>query len=74
MYNLKTLQGGVNTNIFFPDMKSIHGNTCFQIFSHKVEFSECYPKLNAKGDSLGETLENFVHNFGAPEYLKFDGF
>ena len=55
-------------------MKSIHGNTCFQIFSHKVEFSECYPKLNAKGDSLGETLENFVHNFGAPEYLKFDGF
>ena len=34
----------------------------------------CYPKANAKGDSLGETLDDFVHDFGAPEHLTFDGF
>ena len=27
-----------------------------------------------KGESLGETLDDFVHDFGAPEYLTLDGF
>lgn len=48
------------------------GNTCCQIYSHKVGFAACYPKPNVKGDSLGETLDYFVHNFGAPEHLTFD--
>ena len=27
-----------------------------------------------KGESLGETLDDFVHDFGALEHLTFDGF
>ena len=27
-----------------------------------------------KGGSLGETLDGFVHNFGAPEHITFDCF
>ena len=41
---------------------------------HKFGFASCYPKLNAKGDSLGETLDDFLHDFGAPGNLNFDGF
>ena len=73
MYNIKQLRGQFATDTFFSDMKSIHGNACCQVFLHKVGFQACYPKLNAKGESLGEALDDFVHNFGAPEHLTFDG-
>ena len=55
-------------------MKSLQANTCCQVYYHKVVFAACYPNLNAKGDSLGETLEHSVNEFGAPEHLTFDGF
>ena len=74
MYNLKRLQGRFATDTFFADMKSLHGNTCCQLYSHKVGFASCYPKLNAKGGSLGETLDDFVHDFGVSDHLTFDGF
>ena len=62
MYNVKRLGGKFATDTFFADMKSIHGNTCCQVYSHKVGFQACYPKLDAKGES-----------FGAPAHLTFDG-
>ena len=55
-------------------MKSLHYNTFCHIYFHTVGFAACYPKLNENGDSLGETLDDFVHEFGAPEYSTFDGF
>ena len=42
--------------------------------SNKMGFEACYPKLNTKGGSLDETLDDFVHAFGAPEHLTFNGF
>ena len=74
MYNIKRLHGRFATpGTFFADMKSINGNTCCQIYSHKVGFATCYPLHNVKEDSLGQTLHDFVHNFGAPHHLTFDG-
>ena len=74
MYNLKHLQGRFATDTCYDDMKSIHGNTCCQVDSHKVGFSACHPKPNTKRESLWETLDNFFHEFGVPEHLTFDGF
>ena len=74
MYNLKRIQGSFATNTLLSDMKSLHANTCCQVYSHKVGFVAFYPKLNAKGGSLDETLDDFVHDFGAPEHLTFGGF
>ena len=74
MYNLKRLQGCFAIDTFFSNMKSLHTNTCCQVYSHKVDFSICYPNLNTKGGSLGETLDDFVHDFGAPEHLTFNVF
>ena len=55
-------------------MKYLHGKTCCQVYSHKVGFYACHPKLNARGDNIRETLDDFVHDFGVPEHLAFDGF
>ena len=55
-------------------MKSLQDNTWCQVYQHKGGFEACYPKINKKGDSLGETLDYFVHEFGAPENLTFEGF
>ena len=41
---------------------------------HKVGFTECYHKLNTKGDGLGETIDYFVHDVGTPEHLTSDSF
>ena len=73
MYNVKRLDSKFATDTFFANMKPIHDNTCCQIFPHKVGFQACYPKLNARGDSLSEVLDDFVHDFGAPLHLTFDG-
>ena len=73
MFSVKRLDGKFATDTFFSKVKSIHGNTCCQVFSHKVGFQACYPKINATGDSLGEALDDFVHDFGAPTHLTFDG-
>ena len=74
MYNLKSLQGQFTTDTFYAGMKYLRGNTCCQVYSHKFGLSACHPKLNLRGASLGETLDGFVHNFGVPKHLTFDGF
>ena len=74
MYNLKRLRGRFVTDTFHVNMKYLHENICFQLYSHKIGFPDFYPRINTKGDSLGETLNDFVHYFGVPEHLTFDGF
>ena len=54
--------------------KSLHQNTCAQLFSTKFGFSACYPQANTKGETLGTALENLVNDFGAPVHLTFDGY
>ena len=73
MFKVKRLDGKFATDTFFSKTKSIHGNMCCEVLSHKVGFQACYPKINATGDSLGEALDDFVHDFGAPTHLTFDG-
>ena len=73
MYNVKRLRGRFATDTVYAIEKSLHGNTCAQILSHKIGFSACYPMLSAKGDSVGNTLNDFVHDFGVSEHLTFDG-
>ena len=74
MYNLKILWGRLATDTFYSDMKYHHGNTCYQVYSHKVGFYDCLSNINAKGGSIGETLDEFVREFGVPEHLTFDVF
>ena len=74
MYGVKRLYGRFVSDTFFINTKSLHHNTCAQVFSHKCGFSACYPMQSTKGEAIGDSLYNFVHDFGAPEHLTFDGF
>ena len=74
MFSIIQLDGKFATNIFFSKIKSICGNTYCQVFFQKVGFKASHPKISATGgDSLGEALDDFVHDFGAPMHLTFDG-
>ena len=72
-YNMKRLNGKFATDTLYAEVKSLHQNTCAQLYSHKVGFSACYPIRNATGDELGYTLQDFCNDFGVPEHLKSDG-
>ena len=74
MHNPKILQDRFATDTSFAGMKSLHSNTCCQLYLNKVCFAAYYPKINVKGVRLGETLDDFVHDFGASKHLTFSGF
>jgi hypothetical protein len=53
--------------------KSIRGNVASQVYSHKCGFNATYNIRAATGDEIGHSLSNFIHDYGAPEHLTFDG-
>ena len=44
-----------------------------QVITHKCGFSAVYPINNMTGDSIGQSLIDFIHDFGIPRHLTFDG-
>ena len=68
------LQGWFVTGTLFANMKSLHGNICFQLYSYKAGFAACYPQINVNEDILHKSIDNFVHDFGASERLTFNRF
>ena len=72
-YGMKRLNSKFATDTFYPRVKSLLGHTHAQVYSNKSGFSASYPIYDIKGDSIGETLRSFSHDFGIPEHLTFDG-
>ena len=72
-YQLNHLSGKFATDTFYAKQKSLTGNTCTQLFSHKCGFNAPYHMVQANGDSVGSALADFIHEFGIPENLTFDG-
>eukprot|EP00980_Cylindrotheca_fusiformis_P022891 scaffold9880_cov86-Cylindrotheca_fusiformis.AAC.2 len=69
-FNLKRLQGRFATDTFYAKMRSLLGNSMAQIYSHKSGFKAVYPMRNATGDLIGQSLKDFIMEYGAPEYLQ----
>ena len=73
MFNTKRLESKFSTDTMYPELKSLNQNTCAQVYSTKFGFNACYPMPNAQGDTIGNTLKDFVSDFGVPSFLTFDG-
>ena len=73
MFGLKSLQAKFSTDTLYADCKSLSQNTCAQVFSTKFGFNTCYPLVGDTGELVGRTLNNFVHTWGIPEHITFDG-
>lgn len=73
MYNIKRLNGKFSTDTLWGTRKSLRGHVATQLYSHKCGFVVPYHLLRANNENVGDSLANFVHDFGAPEELVFDG-
>ena len=70
-YQRKRLDGHFYTDTYYARSKSLHGNTCAQIFANKEQFVKAYP-MTTKRDA-GKALRTFIQEYGVPTYLTFDG-
>lgn len=72
-YNVKRLNGKFATDTLYADIKSLNQHKYAQIYSHKCGFTVANPMDKFTGDSVGYTLQDFINDFGVPEFLTFDG-
>jgi hypothetical protein len=72
MYNQRKLWNQkFYTDTIFGRCKLMTYNTCAQIFANMSYFDKAYPM--EKKSSAGQALQQFVRDFGIPEYLTSDG-
>ena len=65
------LRGQFSTDTVDGKCKSIDGNRYAQLFATKELFTAVYP-METKS-MAGEGLRQFIHEYGRPEHLTFDG-
>ena len=65
------LRGQFSTDTMDGRVKSLDGNRYAQVFATKDLFAAAYP-MQSKS-MAGEGLRQFVHEYGRPEHLTFDG-
>ena len=72
-YQLRRLDGKFATDTFFSKHKSLLGNTCTQLYSTKLGFNAPYHMSDASGKQVGQSLKDFIYEWGVPGNLVFDG-
>ena len=72
-YDTKRLVGKFATDTVYYPRRTIHQNIGTQLYTHKCGFRACYHMDKVDGNKVGNTLADFVHEFGAPQHLTFDG-
>ena len=70
---MKRLSGKFATDTAYGKIKSLWGKLGSQIYSHKCGFKVSYPIPKVDGNHVGDTLTQFIADFGVPEQLTFDG-
>ena len=73
VFGVKRLNGKFATDTAYGKIKSLRGNVGSQIYSHKCGFKVAYPISRVDGNHVGDTLTQFIGDFGVPEQLTFDG-
>ena len=73
MFGVRRLNGKFATDTLYLKQKSIVSNIASQVFSHKCGFNHVIHLNRVDGEQVGHALADFVHEYGAPEQLTFDG-
>jgi hypothetical protein len=73
MFGVKRLKGTFATDTLRSTTKSLRSNVASQIYTHKCGFNAIYHLTRANGEQVGYSLSDFIHEYGAPEHLTFDG-
>ena len=73
MYNVKRLNCKLSCDTIWSDIRSLLQNICTQVYTHKCGLAVPYPLPRANGEMVGQSLQNFIHEYGCPAHLTFDG-
>jgi hypothetical protein len=73
VFSVNQLHGKFATDTAYGKVKSLRSNIGAQLFTHKCGFKASYPLQKINGDSVGNTLTQFINEYGVPERLTFDG-
>ena len=72
-YEVKRLNGNFSADTIWATVKFLNQYKYAQVITHKCGFSAVYPINNMTGDSIGQSLIDFIHDFGIPRHMIFDG-
>ncbi len=73
VFGVKRLNGKFSTDTAYGKLRSLRSNIACQIYSHKYGFKAAYTPQKVDGNHVGDTLTQFISDYGAPEHLTFDG-
>ena len=73
VFEVKRLSGKFATDTAYGKFKSLRSNVGCQIYSHKCGFKVAYPMIKVDGNHVGDTLTQFIGDFGVPAHFRFDG-
>jgi len=73
IFGIKRLNGKFATDTAYGKLRSLRSNVGSQLYSHKCGFKVAYPVQRVDGNHVGDTLTQFISDFGVPEHLTFDG-
>jgi hypothetical protein len=73
VFNVKRLNGKFSTNTAYGKVRLLRSNIGCQLYSHKCVFKVTYPMQKIDGNHIGETLTQFINDYGVREHLTFDG-
>ena len=73
VFGVKRLKGKFSTDTAYGKLRSLRSNIGCQLYSHKCGFKAAYPIQKIDGNHVGDTLTQFISDYGAPEHLTFDG-
>jgi hypothetical protein len=73
MFNVRRLNGKFAADTLWSTTKSLRSNVVTQVYTHKCGFNVPYHLSRANNEQVGHSLSNFIHEYGAPNHLTFDG-
>ena len=73
MYDVKRLEGKFSTDTLYGKVVSLRGYKASQIYSHKCGFKVAYHMNRVNNETVGQSLNDFIFEYGAPSHLTYDG-
>ncbi len=72
-FGVTRLRGKFYTDTLYGPCRSLLGNIGTQIYFHKSGFKAPYHLSRSNGEQIGHSLRDFIHEYGIPNKLTFDG-
>jgi len=73
IFDVSRLRCKFTTETLWAQTKSLTLNVASQLYTHKCGFNTVYHMPAANGENMGNSLNNFIHHYRAPDHLTYDG-